>query len=145
MNVFCSKSCAAIFNNSHRTHGARRSRLEKFLEIRLRQAFAELAILCNTTEPIGIELDFYFPQLCLAIELNGIIHYKPIYGCEKFEQIQIKDSEKRQRCLSNGIMLNVIDVSAMGNFTEKEGEKYWAVVKQLVLSVPVSNADTNLV
>lgn len=67
MNVFCSKSCAAVYNNSHRTHGAKRSRLEKFLEKRLRQDFAELDLMCNTTEPIGIELDFYFPELCLAI------------------------------------------------------------------------------
>src|SRR5687768_12581475 len=33
-HVFCSKSCAAIFNNKHKTYGIRRSRVERFLEQR---------------------------------------------------------------------------------------------------------------
>lgn len=145
VNVFCSKSCAAIYNNSHRTRGTRRSRLEKFLEQRLRQSFTKLDVQCNTTDPIGIELDFYFPELRLAIELNGIIHYKPIYGREKFERIQIKDRQKISRCLANGIELNVIDVSSMINFTETEGEKYWSIVKSSVATaIETRTGHTNL-
>jgi hypothetical protein len=33
-------------------------------------------------------LDFYFPELRFAIELNGITHYEPIYGEDKFEKIK---------------------------------------------------------
>jgi hypothetical protein len=133
-NVFCSKSCAAVYNNSHRNHGIRRSRLEKFIEQQLGEEFPGLDIECNTTDPIGIELDFYFPELCLAIELNGVVHYKPIYGREKFESIQSKDRQKAILCLKNGIDLNVIDVSAAKNFSRKDGEVYWCVVKALVTS-----------
>src|SRR2546423_10398658 len=62
-NVFGSKSGAALFNNSHKTRGARRSLLERFLEQQLKEEFASLDLRCNTTDPIGIELDCYFPAL----------------------------------------------------------------------------------
>jgi hypothetical protein len=134
-NVFCSKSCAALFNNSHKTRGTRRSLLERFLEQQLKEEFATLDLRCNTTDPIGIELDFYFPALHLAIELNGVVHYKPIYGYEKFERIQSNDRVKAARCLEKEIELKVINVSGVKIFSEKEGEKYWNIVKVLVTSV----------
>src|SRR4051812_23776211 len=31
-NVFCSKSCAAVYNNGHKETGTRRSKLEAFIE-----------------------------------------------------------------------------------------------------------------
>lgn len=133
-NIFCSKSCAAVYNNSHRNYGVRRSRLEKFIEQQLTEEFPSLDFQCNTTDPIGIELDFYFPELCFAIELNGVVHYKPIYGHEKFGRIQVKDRQKASLCLKNSIDLKVIDISAAKNFSRKCGEGYWHIVKALVTS-----------
>lgn len=52
-----------------------------------------------------LELDFYIPKLKLAIELNGITHYKPIYGKEKFERQQRNDEIKRGLCKEKGITL----------------------------------------
>ena len=52
-----------------------------------------------------LELDFYIPKLKLAIELNGITHYKPVYGKEKFERQQRNDALKRELCKEKGITL----------------------------------------
>jgi len=52
-----------------------------------------------------LELDFYLPKLKLAIELNGVTHYEPIYGQEKFERQQVNDELKRQICRDKGITL----------------------------------------
>lgn len=52
-----------------------------------------------------LELDFYIPDLHLAIELNGPTHYKPIYGQAKFLRQQRNDELKRRLCKKLGITL----------------------------------------
>lgn len=133
-NSFCSKSCAALYNNSHKVYGSRRSKLEAFIEQRLHDELPELNLECNTSHATGTELDFYFPSLGMAIEFNGIFHYQPIYGREKLARIQKRDKEKVERCLQAGIELFVIDVSREIHTTQQVKEKYWASVKELVAS-----------
>jgi hypothetical protein len=142
-NVFCSKSCAAFYNNSHKRTGTRRSKLKVFIEHHLRLEFSELDFQCNTNSSIGKELDFYFPKLQLAIELNGIFHYQPIYGQEKLERIQKNDKEKANRCWEAGIELFVIDVSDRAYLTQKRKESYWTIVKELVTSFQKRAGHTN--
>ena len=77
-NNFCSSSCSGTYNNLHKTHGARRSKLEIWLEEQLRTLHPNLEILFNRKEAIDSELDIHFPTLNLAFELNGIFHYEPI-------------------------------------------------------------------
>jgi hypothetical protein len=133
-HVFCSKSCAASFNNRHKEHGCRRSRLERYIEQRLNQEFGDLVFTCNGLDIIGAELDFYFPELNLAVEVNGIMHYKPIYGLAKLKQIQDSDQHKAMFCRKQKIKLKIIDVSREVSYTKSMREKYWKVVKKLVAS-----------
>jgi len=90
-NYFCSQSCAATYNNKHKTTGNRRSKLEKYLETELNKLYPDLEILFNNKSTINSELDIYIPILNLAFELNGIFHYEPIYGQDKLNQIQNND------------------------------------------------------
>lgn len=131
-NVFCSKSCAARYNNGHKSYGTRRSKLECYLEKQLQQQFPELHFLCNTKKPIGLELDFYFPNLKLAIEINGFLHYQPIYGLNKLKRIQELDKEKALNCSENSIRLCIIDVSNEPHLTNQIKEKHWNTVKELL-------------
>lgn len=130
---FCSQSCAATYNNTHKTTGTRRSKLEAYLEERLRSSFPSLTLICNGKDAIGSELDFYFPQLCLAIELNGFLHYEPIYGQDKLEKIQANDQQKFLACHRAGIELCVIDTSTAIHTTSIVKERYWTIVKNLVV------------
>lgn len=52
-----------------------------------------------------LELDFYIPNLKLAIELNGITHYEPVYGEDKLKRQQLNDTIKRNECKRLGIRL----------------------------------------
>lgn len=131
-NVFCSKSCAARYNNSHKSKGSRRSKLEYYIEQQLKLYFPSQYFLCNTKKPIGLELDFYFPNLKLAIEINGFLHYQPIYGFKKLKRIQELDSEKALRCIKESILLCIIDVSNEPHLTSNIKEKHWNTVKKLV-------------
>lgn len=132
---FCSSSCAAIYNNTHKTTGTRRSKLEAYIEEQLCAEFPNLELICNGKDAIGSELDFYFPQLRLAIELNGIFHYEPIYGVDKLEQVQRNDQQKSIACNQAGIEFCIIDTSTVTNNTKAVKDRYWSIVKNLVTSL----------
>lgn len=73
-NNFCSRSCAATYNNTHKTKGNRRSKLEAYLEKELTKTYPHLEIHFNRKDTINSELDIYIPSLKLAFELNSIFH-----------------------------------------------------------------------
>ncbi len=79
-------------------------------------------------------MDFYFPDLNLAIEINGFLHFQPIYGREKLQRIQKTDKEKADKCLQAGIQLCIINVSKEPHLTQNLKDKHWKTVKELVAS-----------
>jgi DNA-directed RNA polymerase subunit RPC12/RpoP len=130
--AFCGQSCAALYNNAHKMHGYRRSKLEKWLEEQLKELYPELAFSCNDKTAINSELDFYFPSIKLGIELNGIFHYEPIYGPEKLERIQVNDDRKFKLCAEKGVALCVIDTSAMKHFKEKKAAQFLDIIRNII-------------
>lgn len=133
--VFCNTSCAAKYNNANKVTGTRRSKLELFLEAQVRQEFPSLNVITNDVSTIGAELDMLFPDLKLAVELNGIFHYEPIYGETKFNRITNNDLQKSALCRENGIELCVIDTSHQKKFTEKSSRPYLTVIIDLINKV----------
>jgi hypothetical protein len=105
-NSFCSKSCAATFNNKFKRK-SRRSKCEIMLFELLKEKFPNLGIIPNDKTMLnGLEVDIAIPSLKLAIEWNGIVHFKPIYGDEKLNTIQSIDNKKLQ--LANQLEINLI-------------------------------------
>lgn len=131
-NHFCSSSCAATFNNTHKTKGTRRSKLEVWLEQELTKEYPLLEIHYMRKDAIDSELDIYVPSLGLAFELNGIFHYEPIYGQEKLIQIQNNDTRKYQACLERGIEICVIDSSGLKYFKADRAQRYLDIVTKLI-------------
>lgn len=134
-NNFCDRSCAASYNNRHKRHGCRRSKLEAYIESCLRRDFPDLEIICNGTDAIGYELDIYIPALKFAIELNGIFHYEPIYGLDKLSRVLFNDKQKLLLCYERGIELCVLDISKCKHFTTKAGDFYYEVLRNIVSSI----------
>jgi transposase-like protein len=129
---FCCHSCAATYNNLHKTHGTRRSKLEVWLEEQLRERYPDLEILFNAKETINAELDIHFPSLNLAFELNGIYHYEPIHGAKKLASIQTNDHRKFAACAEKNIALCIIDVSTMKNFKPAKGQRFLDIIVGIV-------------
>lgn len=113
---FCSSSCSAKFSNAHKTTGYRRSKMEKYIEDQLNTLYTGLFIRYNSSEAIGMELDIFIPSTMVAFEINGVFHYKPIYGAKKFERIKQIDAEKVVLCANAGISLHVLDISHIIKF-----------------------------
>ena len=131
-NHFCSSSCAATYNNTHKQTGTKISKLEVWLKEQLTIQYPDLEIHYNRKDAINSELDIYIPSLKLAFELNGIFHYEPIYGAEKLQQIQNNDDRKFQACLEKGIELVIIDISSQKYFKEKTSKKYLEIILEII-------------
>jgi hypothetical protein len=81
-----------------------------------------MPIIFNDRKTVGLELDILIPNINLAFELNGIIHYYPIYGDKKYNSTIINDQKKSDSCKDKNIDLKIIDLSKWGNFSEKKAE-----------------------
>jgi hypothetical protein len=130
--AFCNRSCSATYNNTHKTHGTRRSKLEIWLEKKLTSLYPNLQIHFNKTDTINAELDIYIPSLKLAFELNGIFHYEPIYSQLKLEQTQNNDKRKFQACVEKGIEFCSIDTSSQKYFKEDSSIKFLDIITKII-------------
>lgn len=131
-NIFCSLSCSMSYRNANKTSGYRRSKLEVYLEDKIHDVYPSLECECNNRKIIGYELDFYFPRVNMAIEINGITHYQPIYGQLTLDRTQKADKEKIARCQQIGITLYIIDVSDYGHINQIILEYYWSIIGPLL-------------
>lgn len=131
-NHFCSQSCAGRYNNTHKTKGNRRSKLEEITEETLDILYPNLYVEYNKKTAISSELDIYIPSLKLAIELNGIYHYEPIHGENKLNQVQNNDNNKFQQCQKLGISLCIIDTSKQTYITAKTSQKFIDIIVSVI-------------
>lgn len=131
-HVFCSHSCSATYQNTHKTTGYRRSKLELWIEKQLSELYPSLEIHYNKTSAIDIELDVYIPSLKLAFELNGIFHYEPIYSQEKLDRTKSFDKMKFRLCHEKQIGLCVIDTSSQSTFSEKSSKVFLDIIRKIV-------------
>jgi hypothetical protein len=135
---FCSRSCSAKFQNAHKTlGGSRKSKAETYLAELIRADFKQFPVEENSRGvlPSGLELDLYVPALRLAIELNGPLHFFPIYGEAKLQSIQNKDIKKEIEAQSIGCNLITIDISHIKYWPETQAfldEKYQNTIKPLI-------------
>lgn len=102
---FCSGTCRNIHNN--KLIFGTRSKAELFLESKLTELGIEF--IHNDRKLLnGKELDFYLPYFNIAIEWNGIYHYKDVHKKGHLSKIQESDEFKKNECERKGILLLVV-------------------------------------
>lgn len=142
-NNFCSKSCSATFNNKNKKYGTRRSKLEIWLEERLKIKYGDYFFEFNNKNIINSEIDIYSPRLNLGFELNGIFHYEPIFSNEKLNQIKNNDERKFQACINKGIELCIIDTSSLKYFKPDNAQKYLDIICKIIDDKLQREGDSN--
>ncbi len=133
VNIFCSQSCAATYNNKNKKYGIRRSKMEIFIEDMLKKDFPDLEFLFNSKKIINSEIDIYIKNFNLGIEINGILHYKPIYGEDKFNSQKKNDENKIKICNENNIELHIIDISHINKFSIIKGLEIYEIIKTKIM------------
>lgn len=130
--VYCGTRCRRRAVRDRRPRKTTRSKIELFLEERFGQEYPNLEVLYNSRSAVGLELDIYFPGLKLAVELNGIFHYQPIFGKRSLFRTQRNDMRKRARCEKKNIHLMVLDISEIKKFTPEINEELFEIIRGLV-------------
>lgn len=127
---YCGGTCRNKINNQ-KILGTR-SKAEIHLEIELKKEFPKTDILFNDRKKLnGKELDVYIPSINLAIEWNGIYHYKKIRDDETLKKTIDKDNQKVLECKKLGIELYVVkDLTSSKKFINEETKKIIKFVKQ---------------
>lgn len=131
---FCNRSCSCSHKNIYKKSGFRFSKMEKYLRNMLEIDFPNLNILYNDRKTLKLELDILIPSIHLAFELNGITHFLPIFGEEKFSRIKGNDYKKSSLCYEKGITLHQIDISHINHFNETDGLKIYQFIKDKILA-----------
>lgn len=133
-NLFCSRDCyyehLKSFKPIRPKSGNRRSNLEKFIQLQIEKYFPNTNVIYNG-KFCNYELDIYFPDLNYGIEINGFVHYHPIYGIETLRKIQNRDVLKKYVCSEHKVLLNVISVLEPTK-SEIIKSKYWTLVSDSI-------------
>lgn len=129
---YCNRSCAATYNNKNKKFGCRTSKFELYCQGKLKTDFPLIEFIFNGKSTIGSEIDIYVPALRLAFELNGIVHYEPIYGVDKFEKIKDNDKQKFITCYEKGIEFVIIDTSRLTYNVEKRFLPYYERIHNII-------------
>lgn len=114
---FCSPTCKGTYFSRINAIGEKRSLLEVKLESHIKNEFPDLVFNTNDRDILGgLELDFYFPNLRLGIEINGPAHYTPIWGDKSFSKTKRNDILKKAYCKKNYIRL--LEITDILNYTQ---------------------------
>ena len=132
---FCSHKCRSINLQlhlfAHKKSGLSRSKIELFIESKIKQDYRDVVFVFNNKSEIGMELDIYSPQLKLAIELNGVFHYLPVYGDSVLQKIQKRDKQKFDLCAARYIDFHIIDLGNEG-YTKHYANRIYSLVCSII-------------
>ena len=135
---YCSKSCRMrYFNINHHVHSkVNTSYPENYLFSLLQKEFPTLEILKNDRSFLdcGLEIDIFIPSSKLAIEINGPVHYRPIFGEECLIKVKQKDQLKAIELQNRRIRLITLDVSQLTKLHEQQKfiETEFRKIKELI-------------
>jgi len=81
-------------------------------------------------------IDLYIPSCRMAIEVDGPMHFEPVFGEEKLKRRQAADFQKNGLILSSGMVLVRVKL------TKKESQRYLRYILESIEKV-IKNVETN--
>jgi len=80
-------------------------------------------------------IDLYIPSCRLAIEVDGPMHFEPVFGEERLKKRQAADSQKNGLILSSGMVLLRVKL------LKRESQRYFRQISEQIQEV-ISNIET---
>lgn len=126
--------CQKAVKGSHRA-AKEGSRLEKFLIKQLTLAGYKAEQHREEVLPSGrMHLDIFIPSLNTVIEINGIAHYRPVWGEEVLQRTRASDKEKQGLLLVAGFaFIEIVDMSDRISFAQMQD--IWDQLKTILLKI----------
>ena len=122
-NNFCSVQCSGKYLGSQ-SKNFERSSLELYIHEKIKSNFPYVnLVVSDRNQCAGLELDFYFPDLNLGIEINGPMHYIPYFGTDYLNSVQNRDIRKVEICKIKNI--DLLTVKSISKFKINQAEIFW--------------------
>lgn len=109
---FCDNHCYHEYIKTHpiAPNGNSVSKLERLIRYSLQLLLPNEKVEYNNRTILdGLELDIYYPNIRVAIEINGLWHYVPIKKNQNLQLIQEHDMLKKNRSNEKNIKLYVVE------------------------------------
>ena len=127
-------------NNAVRVASKTGSRLEKYLLDRLlkdgyKVDFHKEQMLANTK----LQIDLFLPTLNVAIEVDGLSHFEPVWGEETLKKNKGYDNKKTGLILGKGLVL--IRVKQLRDFSSSRASLLYDKLKNILSDIQIKFPD----
>ena len=109
--------------------------LEKLLSDGYRVEFHKEQSLLNTK----LQIDLFLPTLNVAIEVDGLSHFEPVWGEETLNRNRGYDNKKTGLILGKGLVL--IRIKQVRDFSKARAQSIYDKLKQLLANIKVTFPD----
>lgn len=109
--------------------------LEKLLSDGYRVEFHKEQSLLNTK----LQIDLFLPTLNVAIEVDGLSHFEPVWGEETLNRNKGYDNKKTGLILGKGLVL--IRIKQVRDFSKARAQSIYDKLKQLLADIKVTFPD----
>lgn len=109
--------------------------LEKLLSDGYRVEFHKEQSLLNTK----LQIDLFLPTLNVAIEVDGLSHFEPVWGEETLNRNKGYDNKKTGLILGKGLVL--IRIKQVRDFSKARAQSIYDKLKQLLANIKITFPD----
>ena len=132
---FCDRECMFewLRNNPREITGGVRSKLEKLIEYLITELLPNVKVEYNNRQILhGLELDQYYPDFNVGVEINGGWHFLPLGGDDQLELVQNHDIKKVKLAKDIGLPLLQIPIDYAIAYTPSQMVRFVEFIAQIV-------------
>lgn len=132
---FCNTECMYewLRNNPREITGGNRSKLEKLIEYLITDLLPDVKVEYNNRQVLhGLELDQYYPEFNVGVEINGGWHFMPLGGSDQLKLVKEHDAKKVTLAEDLGLPLLQIPIDYSVAYIPSQMVTFVGFIEQIV-------------